>query len=30
VSQFGDGLPAATGPNWLIDMGLYSKVSYRF
>ena len=30
VSQFGDGLPAATVPNWLIDLGLYSKVSFRF
>jgi hemolysin activation/secretion protein len=30
VSQFGDGLSAATVPNWLIDQGFYSKVSFRF
>jgi hemolysin activation/secretion protein len=29
ASQFGDGLTRAV-PNWLIDNGLYTKVSYRF
>ncbi len=29
ASQFGDGLSRAV-PNWLIDNGLYTKLSYRF
>ena len=29
ASQFGDGLTRAV-PNWLIDNGVYTKVSYRF
>jgi hemolysin activation/secretion protein len=29
ASQFGDGLARAV-PNWLVDNGLYTKVSYRF
>jgi hemolysin activation/secretion protein len=29
ASQFGDAL-SSTAPNWLIDNGFYSKLSYRF
>jgi hypothetical protein len=29
ASQFGDGLTRAV-PNWLIDNGVYTKLSYRF